>query len=385
MTTSGYIRVSVKRPCLICGKPDWCSRTDDETISFCARVTTGADRISLRQGWGVFYHDRDLAHKPSQQKHEPRNLCKIQTEEISLAPLEIRDFIYASLLRLSPAGNYPCLTVGKKGLLERGLANFADYGGLPGSVSERKDLAAQLSILLNQTFTSFVRQNPLGLRHVPGFWIDDYGEANLWQPQDFPQPFLLIPYRNPTGQIQGCQIRFPGHLSANKKRYLWLSLPARNSASSGTPLHFASWKNFGQKDNFGLPVLVTEGALKADTVASLTSEFLVIAGGGVSCSQDLIVKLTQGVPLALAFDNDYRENPAVARQLAKLLKLRFGDNRKNNVKAATEILVWSHAYKGVDDALLNKEKVQTVNILDWFSSLDKNCRIEVRQVWEETA
>ena len=117
-----------------------------------------------------------------------------------------------------------------------------------------------------------------------------------------------------------------GQLAENKKRCLWLSLPALNSASSGTPLHFAGWKSFGRKDYFGLPVLVTGGALKADTVASLTSEFFVIAGGGVSCTHDLIVKLANGKPLFLAFDNDCHQNPAVARQLAKLLKLRLDDN-----------------------------------------------------------
>jgi len=379
-----YKRVNRTSPCLICGKPDWCSRTVDAAISFCARVTTGADRLSHKEGWGVFYHDRKLLQNPFEQKREPRNFYKKQPEEINPAPIEIRDFIYTSLLRLSPASNYSCLTQGRKGLLERGLENFEDYGGLPCSASERKDLAARLRILLNQTFPTFVRQNPHGIRHVPGFWIDDQGEANLWQERDFPQPFLLIPYRNPAGKIQACQIRFTGQLAANKKRYLWLSLPAQNSASSGTPLHFAGWKSFGREDYFGLPVLVTEGALKADTVASLTSEFFVIAGGGVSCAQDLIIKLAHGRPLFLAFDNDYHENPAVARQIAKLLKLRFDDNRINMSNSATKILSWTRAEKGVDDALLIGEKLKAINILGWFSALDENCRAEVRKVWEET-
>ncbi len=196
----GDLRYKRASPCLICGKPDWCSRTDDAAISFCARVTAGADRLSRKEGWGVFYHDRDLLQNPFRQKREPRNFYRKQPEEISPAPIEIRDFIYASLLRLSPASNYLSLTEGRKGLLERGLKNFEDYGGLPCSASDRKDLAARLRILLNQTFPSFVRQNPLGLRHVPGFWINDNGEAHLWQDRDFPQPFLLIPYRQSGGK-----------------------------------------------------------------------------------------------------------------------------------------------------------------------------------------
>lgn len=195
-----YKRVSPASPCLICGKPDWCSRTDDAAISFCARATTGADRLSRKEGWGVFYHDRDLLQNPFRQKREPRNFYRKQPEEISPAPIEIRDFIYASLLRLSPASNYSCLIQGRKGLCERGLKDFEDYGGLPCFAQERKDLAARLRILLNQTFPSFVRQNPLALRHVPGFWINDNGEAHLWQDRDFPQPFLLIPYRQSGGK-----------------------------------------------------------------------------------------------------------------------------------------------------------------------------------------
>lgn len=123
MTDSRYQRVSRKRPCLICGKPDWCSRTPDDSISFCARVTTGADRLSRKEQWGVFYHDRELLAKPWVNKSEPRNFYKRERQEINPAPLEIRDFAYSSLLNLSPARNYQSITHGEKGLLERGLDN----------------------------------------------------------------------------------------------------------------------------------------------------------------------------------------------------------------------------------------------------------------------
>lgn len=378
-----YKRVSRKQPCLICGKPDWCSRTANDSISFCARVTAGADRLSRKERWGVFFHERELLTQPFWKRSEPRNYYKQQTEETALAPLEIRDYIYSSMLRLSPASDYDCLTVGAKGLRERGLENFDDYGALPCSASERKILAARLRLLLNQNFPAFVRKNPPGIRHVPGFWIDGKGELNLWQDRDYPQPLLVIPYRNPAGKIQACQIRFTGALEANKKRYLWLSLPAMNSAGSGTPLHYAGWKNFGRENFSSLPILVTEGALKADTVAKLRPEFFAIANGGVSCSQELIINVSRGKTLYLAFDGDYRENPAVARQLARLLKLRLDDNRRNQSSAATKIFVWTKIEKGVDDALLKGEKLNEITILDWFSTLDDKCRDEARKVWAE--
>ncbi|MEP7037998.1 MAG: hypothetical protein ABI891_06615 [Acidobacteriota bacterium] len=37
-----------------------------------------------------------------------------KSEDIPLAPLEIRDFIYNSLLRLSPASRFESLMTGKK-------------------------------------------------------------------------------------------------------------------------------------------------------------------------------------------------------------------------------------------------------------------------------
>src|SRR5215204_944494 len=98
MAESRYKRVNRARPCLICGKPDWCSRTSDDTISFCARVTTGADRLSLKEQWGIFYHDRELLIKTSRQKSEQRNFYKFTNHEITSAPLEIRDFAYSSLI-----------------------------------------------------------------------------------------------------------------------------------------------------------------------------------------------------------------------------------------------------------------------------------------------
>ncbi len=129
--------------------------------------------------------------------------------------------------------------------------------------------------------------------------------------------------------------------------------------------------------------MVTEGALKADVVAKFRREFFAIANGGVSCSRDLIVSISSGKPLYLAFDGDYQENPAVARGLARLLKLQLDDNRNNQISDATKILVWTRAEKGVDDALLKGEKLNEITILDWFSALDERCRDEARKVWAE--
>lgn len=157
-----------------------------------------------------------------------------------------------------------------------------------------------------------------------------------------------------------------------------------NSAGSGTPLHYAGWKSFGRRDYHAKPILITEGALKADAVNNLEAEYFAIANGGVSCSHELIVNVSRGKMLYLAFDGDYQENPTVARQLARLLKLRLNDNRTYESPTATKILVWERTEKGIDDALLKGERLDEITILDWFSALNAQYREEVRKVWEES-
>lgn len=142
-------------------------------------------------------------------------------------------------------------------------------------------------------------------------------------------------------------------------------------------------EKFGRMDFPGKPVLITEGALKADTVAALCLEYFPVANGDVSCSQELIVNVSRAKTLYLAFDGDFYEKPAVARQLAKLLKLRVDDNRNDQASAATKILVWTRKAKVIDDALLKGEKLNEITILNWFTALDEKCRDEARQVWDE--
>lgn len=124
------------------------------------------------------------------------------------------------------------------------VGNFEDYGALPCSASERKDLAARIRLLFKQKFPSFVRENPRGLAHVLGFWINEFGEACLWLEKDICRPVSLIPFRNPWDKIQSRQIRFSGSISHGQKRYLWLSLPSMSNAGSDAPIHYANSKDF---------------------------------------------------------------------------------------------------------------------------------------------
>ena len=135
---SFYRRVSRKRTCIICGKPDWCSYTPDGKISFCARVTHSADRVS-RTDWGVYYHEKSLFGNspiPFPSKPPPK--------KIELAPIEIRDFAYRKLIALYPAFESDEIINGPKGLHSRKILDFENYGSLPQTRAERENLAKKL-------------------------------------------------------------------------------------------------------------------------------------------------------------------------------------------------------------------------------------------------
>lgn len=44
-------RVSKTDPCIVCGKPDWCLRTEDKSASICARIDVNARKQVGEAGW----------------------------------------------------------------------------------------------------------------------------------------------------------------------------------------------------------------------------------------------------------------------------------------------------------------------------------------------
>ncbi len=359
MTYSGYQHVNRKRVCLICGKPDWCSFTSDEKISFCARINQNADRVS-RTGWGVFYHENSFSGFQSLPfPYTPHR------KQPKLAPIEIRDFAYRKLIELAPATNSEEIINGVKGLRERKLLDFENYGSLPQSRIERNKIAKKIRHLINRNFPDYVRSLKSGVGGLPGFWLNKRGEVGLWTDKDYVVPMMLIPYHNSNGFVQACQIRFMCR-TIKGVRYVWLSTPKKSGGlSSGTPLHFAC-HNAVSSDK---PILITEGALKAETAQTLSPEFSVIASAGVSCSHREIIQATRFRSVLIAFDSDYRRNRHVAKQIARLLEMRFADAKQNGYDSHTNFLVWSDKFKGIDDALLSKSPMHVSTPSEFMHSL----------------
>src|SRR5437016_6005484 len=55
LVSNGFRKVTTKRPCRICHKPDWCGFSTDERTSICMRVSDGA-RGTARNGGNIHVH-----------------------------------------------------------------------------------------------------------------------------------------------------------------------------------------------------------------------------------------------------------------------------------------------------------------------------------------
>lgn len=371
MASSNYRRVSRKRVCRVCGKSDWCSYTPDDKITFCARINETADRVS-RTGWGVFYHEKSLF--PIDSFPYPR---RPPPKKVELAPIGIRDFAYRKLIELAPASSEKEIIDGEKGLRARKILDFDNYGSLPKTQAERSELAREIRQSINRKFPDFVRKQKSSIAGLPGFWLDKNGKIGLWSEKDYSCPMMIIPYCDSKGLVQACQIRFMcrSESAFDGVRYVWLSTPDKTDGNvgCGSPLHFATF----DARSFSKPVLITEGALKAETTRVFKREYDVLASAGVTCSHNEIIAAARFRLLLIAFDADYYENIYVARAMARLLDCLLADAAKLKFQPRVKILTWNSGFKGIDDALLRNASIIPKSPREWFKLLSENCQREV--------
>jgi hypothetical protein len=375
---NGFCRVTKYRPCSICGKPDWCGYTADEQTSICMRISHGSKRTS-RNGGHIFHHGGFTLVSSLRFNRKPA------PPSVEIAPIEIRNAVYEELIRRSPALKYYSQLIdGPDGLLSRGLSEpeLQNYGAVPRTHKERESLAHTLNKFVTRKFPENGLQNShAGVIGIPGFWKDESGIVQLWKDRDYNMPLLVIPYRDGLSRIQACQLRLHRNdIPAGAKKYRWLASPLEtNGLSSGTPIHFTFRTGTLPQ---GQTVIITEGALKAETLLSLRPKARVIATSGVSCSHAEIIEAARSYNALIGFDADYKTNPAVARQLARLIAAREQDIATYHLKTTTKIVTWQK-YKGIDDATLANTPVDTKTILQWISTLDGKPLQAVRGVWEQ--
>jgi hypothetical protein len=378
MISIGFKRVSKKRPCWICGKPTYCGFSKDEGTSICMRISAGARGLS-RNGGNIHVHP-EIPFITIQ----PRIKRPI-SQSIPLAPPEIRDVVFRELIKMSPASNYrEELVTGPGGLLSRGLLerHATSYGALPRTKRQRAVLAGILNDYVRGHFPQYAKSHSgTGVVGVSGFWQERSGAVHIWKPRNYLMPLLVIPYKDANGLIQAGQIRLHANdISSNEKRYCWLSSPQeRYGTSSGTPIHFTF-----AKENLppGETVLITEGALKADTVVRFRPNARVIATSGVTCSHSELVKAARPYTALIAFNSDHRINPAVCRQLARLIVEREQDSREHESSTTTKVVFWNGP-KGIDDALRENASLRSLTISEWHATLRNEPLEEVNKFWRE--
>lgn len=360
-----YQRVSRRSPCRICGKPDWCSTTKDHRIAFCARSATNADRLSSN-GWGIFYFDSRSPLRAGQAL--PQNRLS-RSKSHYTASVETRHRTYQTLIKLSPLTAACKLTCGKEWLFKQGQG-VGRCGVLPKSVIERHALVRLL-------IESLVKESGAipTFKGVPGFWQGSNGRPRLGTDFDYDDDLLLIPFLDPDGLIQACQIKAIGRTKTRSGKYQWLSsIGKRDGCSSGTPLHHEGSKGFGGKTT--RKVLVTEGVLKAAETQQFLTDRYVIANGGVATSHQEIVKVARRKILEIAFDADCFTNPHVARSMASLLARRIREQQFLSCGKPTKILAWDRRFKGIDDALIAGASLKYLEVCDWLGLLTPECFVE---------
>ena len=368
-----YRRVTRQRRCRICGKPDWCSYSPNEEISFCARVTVGATRIS-RQGWGVFCHSGDFLEKTRPLPCPSRSTAKRQ----KLAPLAIRDLAYRTLVDCYPLNDLNWREAAGFGLGQVIRQSGVQLGIMPARRTLRDSLAREVRRTINLYDPARVRETGGCFSGIPGLWVDRAGRSRLWLDHDLPYDLLLVPFRDELGRIQACQLRNPDPSPKRSAKYLWLSLPSRGAGlASQLPLHFPRSPGSNR-----IPVLVVEGALKAEIAAYSMGDVQVVAIGGVAASHEQAISLARYRPLEIAFDSDHATKKPVLRQLARLIGRRIEDSATLGYPLEIRIIAWSQRFKGIDDALAGKAQIKKLPISEWLNSLTESFRKEAISILE---
>jgi hypothetical protein len=380
LVSGGFKRVNKKRPCRICGRSYYCGYSADERTSICMWVSEGPTyRGESRNAGNIHVHTDIPVTSAIHQNTKP------SPPSIPLAPLEIRHAVFQELIRISPATNYdPQLISGPGGLYSRGLLphHATNYGALPPTQKERAALASALRNFVHHNFSEYAKlYSGAGVVGLPGFWQEPSGLVHIWKPRNYKMPLLVIPYKNGDGLIQACQIRLHSNdVPAGEKKYRWLASPLeRLGTSSGTPIHFT----FLPKNHpAGGKVVITEGALKAETFVRFRPLACVIATTGVSCSHSHIIEAARPYDALIAFDADHRTNPAVCRQLSRLIAQRTQDPREHNLASTTKIVFWEGP-KGIDEAAYENIELTTLSITEWFATLKDKPLDEVTRFWKE--
>ena len=279
-----FRKVSSRKPCTICDKPDWCSYTTDGKLAICRRLDTGEG-----------FHKTDV-NGADYWVYILDSNAKYDAADLPLSPLEPKaersdpdtlNVVYQALLE-----ELPLTTTHKKNLRNRGLSYDAikrrGYRSMSGK--GRASIALKLADRFGRDkllkFPGFyIRQEN------SGEWISIAGSEGIW-----------IPVRDKGQRVVGILIRIDKSREGSK--YIWLSSVPHGGPGPGAQVHVPLHDGLNTDS-----VRLTEGALKAD-IATELSGVLTIGLPGVSVIRPAlsILKSKSAKQVTLAFDSDAHNN-----------------------------------------------------------------------------
>ena len=299
-----WMNVSKKRPCEICGKPDWCSYSSNENASICRRIEGGVKKIDKSGSEYWLYPNKDHS------RIYPNSLRKrTTTHPIKNGPKcadnNFLHEVYSSILEV--------LTLSKNHEF-----NLTEHRKIP-----KEEVAKRSYRTLDKHSKSLILQHIQEkysleqMTKVPGFYINEneldmacfYG--------------LIIPVRSLEGKIIALKVRTEG-----QGKYLWLSSKSKGGEGSGSHIHFPlnDYKNIQE-------LRVTEGELKAD-IATIYSKEPTISIPGVNSWKKVIPVIETLRPklIKVAFDKDFNEKRVVAINLVRFCEYLEQNNINFNVE-----------------------------------------------------
>ena len=218
MGSEGWTNVTSDAPCPICGKPDWCSVSEDGSVALCRREDNGRGTYKVDQaGVGYWYHRLDGHPSSPGEQVEDIHSARSDSQEVEPADAATRDVVYAGLFdKLSLSGEH------RESLRRRGLRDEeigrGGYRSLPGW--GREEIAGALAGQFGAEVVS----------KVPGFYKKEGGGWTLAGAAG-----LVIPVRDVEGRIVALKVRADGEGSG--PRYSYVSSKGYGGPGPGAPVH----------------------------------------------------------------------------------------------------------------------------------------------------
>lgn len=290
-STCEYIPATTADPCRHCGATKRCSRTADGSKEFCYKEAKGYLYAKVDcQGVAYWIH-----RGPNFVEFVDEPLPN-PTDEI--VDVDNRDRVYSMLLdmcRPSPED--------RAALKARGLDDYEINGRRYGTLPEKPHNIARK---LRSKFDDAV------LVQTPGFIVKNGLEPGTTYLSINAAPGLLIPSRNPQGQIFALKIRPKKDSGGGKYRYLSSAKFGGPKADMGphVPLNRKSTKPITSPIEI---VRVTEGELKADIATALNCQPTIsIPGIGNWRAVTPVIQGLGAQTVLFSPDADALTNPDVA-------------------------------------------------------------------------